>query len=88
MLAGVTRPLDHAGDDTSGCVLAPQTDTIEHTLEEIDEDDRHPSVHDVSRPESQDQWATADPVEELVAQELVAEESSHDADRGLFVAPV
>ena len=73
-----------AGDNTFSYFLDPHGNTIEYTteLEKLDEDAWHPSVYDVSKPENQDQWGTANPFEELVAKE-----SFNDVDRGLFVAP-
>jgi catechol 2,3-dioxygenase-like lactoylglutathione lyase family enzyme len=73
-----------AGDNTFSYFLDPHGNTIEYTteLEKLDEDAWHPSVYDVSQPENQDQWGTANPFEELVAKE-----SFNDVDRGLFVAP-
>ncbi|WP_138757238.1 VOC family protein [Modestobacter altitudinis] len=73
-----------AGDNTFSYFLDPHGNTIEYTteLELLDEDSWHPSVYDVSLPENQDQWGTANPFEELVAKE-----SFNDVDRGLFVAP-
>jgi catechol 2,3-dioxygenase-like lactoylglutathione lyase family enzyme len=73
-----------AGDNTFSYFLDPHGNTIEYTteLEKLDEDTWHPSVYDVSLPENQDQWGTANPFEELVAKE-----SFNDVDRGLFVAP-
>jgi len=73
-----------AGDNTFSYFLDPHGNTIEYTteLELLDEDSWHPSVYDVSLPENQDQWGTANPFEELIAKE-----SFNDPDRGLFVAP-
>jgi phage replication-related protein YjqB (UPF0714/DUF867 family) len=73
-----------AGDNTFSYFLDPHGNTIEYTteLEKLDEDAWHPSVYDVSQPENQDQWGTANPFEELIAKE-----SFNDVDRGLFVAP-
>jgi catechol 2,3-dioxygenase-like lactoylglutathione lyase family enzyme len=73
-----------AGDNTFSYFLDPHGNTIEYTteLESLDEDSWHPSLHDVSRLEVQDQWGTANPFGELVAKE-----SFNDVDRGIFVAP-
>ncbi|MDL4817301.1 VOC family protein [Actinomadura opuntiae] len=73
-----------AGDNTFSYFLDPHGNTVEYTteLEVLDEDAWHPSVYDVSQPENQDQWGTANPFGELVAKE-----SFNDVDRGIFVAP-
>lgn len=73
-----------AGDNTFTYFLDPHGNTIEYTteLELLDEDSWHPSIYDVSLPENQDQWGTANPFEELVSKQ-----SFNDVDRGLFVAP-
>ena len=73
-----------AGDNTFSYFLDPHDKSIEYTteLEKLDEDAWHPSVYDVSMPQNQVQWGTANPFEELIAKE-----SFNDVDRGLFVAP-
>ncbi|MFI8193929.1 VOC family protein [Streptomyces sp. NPDC085946] len=73
-----------AGDNTFSYFLDPHGNTIEYTteLELLDEDIWHPSQYDVSQPENQDQWGTANPFNELLAKE-----SFNDVDRGCFVAP-
>ncbi|GLZ12012.1 oxidoreductase [Actinomadura sp. NBRC 104425] len=73
-----------AGNNTFSYFLDPHGNTVEYTteLEMLDEDAWHPSVYDVSQPENQDQWGTANPFGELVAKE-----SFNDVDRGIFVAP-
>jgi catechol 2,3-dioxygenase-like lactoylglutathione lyase family enzyme len=73
-----------AGDNTFSYFLDPQGNTIEYTTElaELDEDTWHPHIYDMHDPMVQDQWGTANPMNELVAKE-----SFNDADPGLFVAP-
>jgi len=73
-----------AGDNTFSYFLDPQGNTIEYTTElaELDEDSWHPHVYDMHDPMTQDQWGTANPMNELVAKE-----SFNDVDPGLFVAP-
>jgi catechol 2,3-dioxygenase-like lactoylglutathione lyase family enzyme len=73
-----------AGDNTFSYFLDPQGNTIEYTtqLQELDEDSWHPHIYDMHDPMVQDQWGTANPMNELVAKE-----SFNDVDRGLFVAP-
>lgn len=86
--AGVTKvwgPGRHkAGDNTFSYFLDPHGNTIEYTteVENLDEDTWHPHVYDISDPETQDQWGTADPMSELIAKE-----SFNDVDKGVFVAP-
>ncbi|WP_369264087.1 VOC family protein [Streptomyces sp. R35] len=86
--AGVTKvwgPGRHmAGNNTFSYFLDPHGNTIEYTteLELLEEDHWHPSHYDVTNPETQDQWGTANPFNELVAKE-----SYNDVDRGCFVAP-
>lgn len=72
-----------AGDNTFSYFLDPHGNTIEYTteLEILDEDTWHPSVYDVTDSETQDQWGTANPMNEMVAKE-----SFNDPDP-LFVAP-
>jgi catechol 2,3-dioxygenase-like lactoylglutathione lyase family enzyme len=75
----------NAGDNTFAYFLDPAGNTLEYTTELAtieDEDLWHPSrlnVHDVT---TQDQWGTANEMNELVARE-----SFNDVDKGLFVAP-
>lgn len=75
----------NAGDNTFAYFLDPAGNTLEYTTELAtieDEDLWHPSrlnVHDVT---TQDQWGTANEMNELVARE-----SFNDLDKGLFVAP-
>ena len=73
-----------AGDNTFSYFLDPQGNTIEYTtqLQELDEDSWHPHIYDIRDPMTQDQWGTANPMNELVAKE-----SFNDVDPGLFVAP-
>ncbi len=73
-----------AGDNTFAYFLDPHGNTVEYTtaLAVIDEDSWHPSCVDISNPEHQDQWGTANDMNELVAKE-----SFNDPDQGLFVAP-
>jgi len=73
-----------AGDNTYSYFLDPQGNTIEYTteLQELDEDAWHPHVYDMHDDAVQDQWGTANPMNELVARE-----SFNDVDPGLFTAP-
>jgi catechol 2,3-dioxygenase-like lactoylglutathione lyase family enzyme len=73
-----------AGDNTFSYFLDPQGNTIEYTtaLAELDEDTWHPHLYDMRDPMVQDQWGTANPMNELVAKE-----SFNDVDPGLFQAP-
>ncbi|MEU9343865.1 VOC family protein [Streptomyces sp. NPDC048278] len=73
-----------AGDNTFSYFLDPHGNTVEYTteLEVLDEDIWHPSTYDVSLPDNQDQWGTANPFGEELAKE-----SFNDVDRGCFVAP-
>jgi catechol 2,3-dioxygenase-like lactoylglutathione lyase family enzyme len=73
-----------AGDNTFTYFLDPQGNTIEYTtaLAELDEDSWHPHLYDMHDPMVQDQWGTANPMNELVAKE-----SFNDVDPGLFQAP-
>jgi catechol 2,3-dioxygenase-like lactoylglutathione lyase family enzyme len=73
-----------AGDNTFSYFLDPHGNTIEYTteLQELDEDSWHPHIYDMRDPMVQDQWGTANPMNELVAKE-----SFNDVDPGLFVAP-
>jgi len=73
-----------AGNNTFSYFLDPHGNTVEYTteLERLDEDSWHPHVYDFTQPEVADQWGTANPMTELVAQE-----SFNDVDRGVFVAP-
>jgi catechol 2,3-dioxygenase-like lactoylglutathione lyase family enzyme len=73
-----------AGDNTFAYFLDPQGNTIEYTTElaELDEDTWHPHVYDMHDERVQDQWGTANPMNELVARE-----SFNDPDPGVFIAP-
>jgi catechol 2,3-dioxygenase-like lactoylglutathione lyase family enzyme len=73
-----------AGDNTFSYFLDPHGNTVEYTteLEVIDEDTWHPHLYDFSNPEVSDQWGTANPIDELVAQKTF-----NDPDKGLFIAP-
>jgi catechol 2,3-dioxygenase-like lactoylglutathione lyase family enzyme len=73
-----------AGSNTFAYFLDPQNNTIEYTteLQELDEDAWHPHIYDMHDPSVQDQWGTANPMNELVARE-----SFNDPDPGLFTAP-
>ncbi|WP_256122811.1 hypothetical protein [Streptomyces sp. LUP47B] len=51
-------------------------------LEKLDEDTRHPHIYELTKPENADQWATSNPMNEMVAKEML-----NDVDRGVFVAP-
>jgi catechol 2,3-dioxygenase-like lactoylglutathione lyase family enzyme len=73
-----------AGANTFAYFLDPSSNTIEYTTElaELDEDTWHPHVYDMHDEQVQDQWGTANPMNELVARE-----SFNDPDPGLFTAP-
>lgn len=74
-----------AGDNTFAYFLDPMGNTLEYTTELAtidDEDAWHPSKLDVNLVTTQDQWGTANEMNELVARE-----SFNDVDLGLFVAP-
>jgi catechol 2,3-dioxygenase-like lactoylglutathione lyase family enzyme len=73
-----------AGSNTFAYFLDPNSNTIEYTteLQELDEDAWHPHIYDMHDPLVQDQWGTANPMNELVARE-----SFNDPDPGLFTAP-
>jgi catechol 2,3-dioxygenase-like lactoylglutathione lyase family enzyme len=73
-----------AGDNTFSYFLDPHGNTVEYTteLELIDEDTWHPHLYDFSNPEVSDQWGTANPIDELVAQKTF-----NDPDKGLFIPP-
>jgi catechol 2,3-dioxygenase-like lactoylglutathione lyase family enzyme len=74
----------NAGDNTFSYFLDPAGNTIEYTtaLRNIDEDSWHPSIMDVKDIDTQDQWGTANPMNELIARE-----SFNDVDLGLYSAP-
>lgn len=75
----------NAGDNTFAYFLDPAGNTLEYTTElaTIDDEDLwHPSKLDVNDVTTQDQWGTANEMNELVARE-----SFNDPDRGLFIAP-
>jgi hypothetical protein len=75
----------NAGDNTFAYFIDPQGNTIEYTTELAviqDEDTWHPSMLDVDNVLTQDQWGTANEMNEYVARE-----SFNDVDAGLFVAP-
>ena len=73
-----------AGDNTFSYFLDPHGNTVEYTteLQELDEDAWHPHIYDMHDEMVQDQWGTANPMNELVAKE-----SFNDMDPGLFQAP-
>jgi catechol 2,3-dioxygenase-like lactoylglutathione lyase family enzyme len=73
-----------AGNNTFSYFLDPAGNTVEYTtaMEDIDEDVWHPSKYDFTFPDVQDQWGTANQMNEFVAQK-----SFNDPDTGLFVAP-
>jgi catechol 2,3-dioxygenase-like lactoylglutathione lyase family enzyme len=73
-----------AGNNTFSYFLDPHGNTIEYTtsLENIDEDIWHPSKFDFTELNVQDQWGTAE-----VMNEFIASKSFNDPDPGLFVAP-
>jgi catechol 2,3-dioxygenase-like lactoylglutathione lyase family enzyme len=73
-----------AGSNTFAYFLDPSSNTVEYTTElaELDEDAWHPHIYDMHDDEVQDQWGTANPMNELVAKE-----SFNDPDPGLFAAP-
>lgn len=73
-----------AGNNTFSYFLDPAGNTVEYTtaLEDVDEDIWHPSKLDFTFPDVQDQWGTANQMDEFVARK-----SFNDPDQGLFVAP-
>ncbi|MFV2114255.1 VOC family protein [Micromonospora sp. LOL_025] len=73
-----------AGNNTFSYFLDPHGNTVEYTteLEQLDEDTWHPHLYDFTDPMVSDQWGTANPMTEFVAQK-----SFNDPDRGVFVAP-
>ena len=73
-----------AGHNTFSYFLDPAGNTVEYTtaMESIDEDIWHPSKYDFTYPDVQDQWGTANQMDEFVAKK-----SFNDPDQGLFVAP-
>jgi len=73
-----------AGNNTFSYFLDPHGNTVEYTteLEQLDEDAWHPHLYDFADPVVTDQWGTANPMNELIAQK-----SFNDPDRGVFVAP-
>jgi catechol 2,3-dioxygenase-like lactoylglutathione lyase family enzyme len=73
-----------AGDNTFTYFLDPHGNTVEYTteLEIVDEDRWHPTVYDLDDPNTADQWGTAGPMDEELA-----EESRNERDPGVFVAP-
>jgi len=82
MIWGPGRHL--AGDNTFSYFVDPHGNTVEYTteLELLDEDSWHPSLHDVTNPDVQDQWGTANPFDELVGRQTF-----NDPDPGCFTAP-
>lgn len=73
-----------AGDNTFSYFADPHGNTVEYTteLELLDEDRWHPGLHDVTDPNVQDQWGTANPFDELIGRETF-----NDPDPGCFTAP-
>jgi catechol 2,3-dioxygenase-like lactoylglutathione lyase family enzyme len=73
-----------AGGNTFAYFLDPQNNTVEYTteLDVLDEDTWHPHIYDMHDDKVQDQWGTANPMNESVASE-----SFNDVDPGLFTAP-
>ncbi|MCU7729584.1 VOC family protein [Actinoplanes sp. KI2] len=73
-----------AGDNTFSYFADPHGNTVEYTteLEQLDEDAWHPHVYDFTQPEVSDQWGTANPIDEIIAQETF-----NEPDRGVFVPP-
>ncbi|MCQ9179356.1 VOC family protein [Streptomyces sp. IBSBF 2953] len=73
-----------AGDNTFTYFLDPHGNTVEYTteLEKLDEDTWHPHIYDLTKPGNADQWGTSNPMNEMVAKEML-----NDVDRGVFVAP-
>ncbi|TQL48408.1 glyoxalase/bleomycin resistance protein/dioxygenase superfamily protein [Homoserinimonas aerilata] len=75
----------NAGDNTFAYFIDPAGNTLEYTTELAiiqDEDNWHPSRLDVDLTTTQDQWGTANEMNEYVARE-----SFNDIDKGMFVAP-
>jgi len=88
MRAGIEKlwgPGRHmAGDNTFTYFIDPSGNTMEYTteLEQIDEDTWHPHMYDFTQPEVQDQWGTANSMNEFLV-----ERGFNDPDKGLFVPP-
>ncbi|MEV5845412.1 VOC family protein [Streptomyces sp. NPDC051985] len=73
-----------AGDNAYSYWRDPHGNVVEYTteLEIVDEDTWHPTIYDATTGESDDQWGTANPIEELMKGQAV-----NDPDHGVFVAP-
>lgn len=71
------------GDNCFAYFIDPSGNMMEYTteLESIDEDTWHPTIYDVTVPESADQWGTAQ------REEFLSPPSFNDPDRGAFTAP-
>ncbi len=73
-----------AGDNTYSYFFDRVGNCVEITteLEQVDWDEWHPSLYDITRPDFIDQWGTAN-----MMNEFVAKQQFNDKDRGVFVAP-
>lgn len=73
-----------SGDNAFTYFRDPNGNTMEYTTEfpQLDEDTWHPSLFDTSKPETADQWGTANPMTEFVSRAMF-----NDPDKGLFTAP-
>ncbi|MGW0710041.1 VOC family protein [Streptomyces sp. NPDC002643] len=71
------------GDNTFSYFIDPSANVMEYTteLELLDEDTWHPHIYDFSDPMVQDQWGTANSVEDMMAK------SPADLPDPVFVAP-
>jgi catechol 2,3-dioxygenase-like lactoylglutathione lyase family enzyme len=72
-----------AGDNTFSYFVDPSANVMEYTteMEQLDEDTWHPTVHDLTDPMVQDQWGTANSVQDMMAK------SPLDTADPVFVAP-
>ncbi|MFI5718964.1 VOC family protein [Nocardia sp. NPDC051750] len=88
MRAGIPKiwgPGRHrAGDNTFTYFHDPHGNTMEYTTElaTIDEDTWHPSIFDVTEPETSDVWGIAETADEWISKQMF-----NDPDKGVFVAP-
>ncbi|MEV0362120.1 VOC family protein [Nocardia fusca] len=73
-----------AGDNTFTYFHDPHGNTMEYTTElaTIDEDTWHPSIFDVTEPETSDVWGIAETADEWISKQMF-----NDPDKGVFVAP-
>jgi catechol 2,3-dioxygenase-like lactoylglutathione lyase family enzyme len=72
-----------AGDNTFSYFIDPSANVMEYTteLETLDEDTWHPHIYSFAELKVQDQWGTANPVEEMIGR------APADSPDPVFVAP-